>query len=90
LDAGDYVTHFLNGGRELGDVVKTSIGTRWLDASGVLWHRLDPGVLVAAEHAKETVQAVIRLTGGNPTPSVVDIRGAAFADRAARDGFCRG
>ena len=71
----------------LSEVVKTSIGTMWIDASGVLWHRLDAGVLVTAGHAQETLQAVRRLTGGNPVPTIVDIRGAAFADRAARDGF---
>ena len=59
----------------------------WIDEFGVLWHRLDAGVIVTVEHAQETIQAVLRLTAGDPVPSVVDIRGAAFADRAARDGF---
>jgi len=59
----------------------------WMDSSGVLWHRLDSGVLVTAQHAVETLQAVQELTAGKPAPAVVDIRGAAFADRAARDGF---
>ena len=67
--------------------MKTSIGTMWIDRSGVLWHRLDIGVLVTEEHAEETLQAVRELTGGKPVPAIVDIRGAAFADRAARDGF---
>lgn len=59
----------------------------WIDEFGVLWHRLDAGVVVTVEQAEETVQAVLRLTAGDPAPSVVDIRGAAFADRAARDAF---
>ncbi|MDH3259940.1 MAG: hypothetical protein OEM84_03095 [Acidimicrobiia bacterium] len=67
--------------------VKTAIGTMWIDASGVLWHRLDAGVIVTGEHAKETLKAVHELTSGQPVPAVVDIRGTAFADRAARDGF---
>jgi hypothetical protein len=81
------ITPFSGVGDGMSDFVKTSIGTMWIDASGVLWHRLDPGVVVTAEHARETVQAVLRLTAGSPAPSIVDIRGAAFADRAARDGF---
>ena len=71
----------------MGETIKTSIGSMWIDTSGMLWHRLDAGVLVTADHAGETVAAVRRLTGGRPVPAVVDIRGAAFADRAARDGF---
>ncbi len=71
----------------MSETVKTSIGTLWVDTFGVLWHRLDADALVTAEHADETLQAVLRLTGGRHTPAVVDIRGVAFADRAARDGF---
>jgi hypothetical protein len=71
----------------LAETIKTSIGTMWLDESGLLWHRLDVGVTVTADDAVETLSAVRSLTAGKPVPAVVDIRGAAFADRAARDGF---
>jgi hypothetical protein len=69
------------------ETIKTSIGVMWVDESGVLWHRLDAGVLVTADRADETVQAVRELTAGKPVPAIIDIRGAAFADRAARDAF---
>lgn len=59
----------------------------WIDGSGVLWHRLDQGVLITEESARETLSFVRELTGGKAVPAIVDIRGAAFADRAARDGF---
>jgi hypothetical protein len=67
--------------------VKTPIGTMWLDETGVLWHRLDAGVAVTVEDAEATLAAVHSLTSGRPVPAIVDIRGAGFADRAARDGF---
>lgn len=66
---------------------RTPIGTIWLDEAGVLWHRLDPGVAVSFDDVQATFGVVRSLTGGKQVPAVVDIRGAAFADRAARDGF---
>lgn len=59
----------------------------WLDGSGLLWHRLDEGVSVTVQDVEETLAAVRTLTAGRHVPAVVDIRGAGFADRAARDGF---
>lgn len=72
------------------ETIRTSIGTMWVDEFGVLWHRLETGVAVTADDVRETMTAVHSLTGGRPTPAVVDIRGAAFADRAARNGFATG
>lgn len=66
---------------------RTPIGTVWLDEAGVLWHRLDAGVAVSVDDVRATWEVVRTITGGRPVPAVVDIRGAAFADRAARDGF---
>jgi hypothetical protein len=66
---------------------RTPIGTIWLDETGLLWHRLDAGVAVSFDDVQATVGVVRSITGGKPVPAVVDIRGAAFADRAARDGF---
>jgi hypothetical protein len=71
----------------LAETIKTSIGTMWLDEAGLLWHRLDEGVSVSAQDVEETLAAVRSLTAGKRVPAVVDIRGAGFADRAARDGF---
>ena len=57
----------------------------WLDESGLLWHRLDRGVTVRAEHADVIREAVKHVSKGAPVRAVVDISGVQFADRAARD-----
>jgi hypothetical protein len=59
----------------------------WIDEAGVLWHRLDTGITVRAEHAPEVASAVDQLSGGNRVRAVVDISGVQFADRQARDAF---
>jgi len=69
------------------DCVRTPIGTLSIDESGLLWHRLDSGVVVDVDAARQTVDAVRQITSGRAMPAVVDIRGVAFADKAARDGF---
>jgi hypothetical protein len=57
----------------------------WLDESGLLWHRLDEGVVVRVEHAAGIREAVERVSKGAPVRAVVDISGVQFADRDARD-----
>lgn len=57
----------------------------WIDAAGLLWHRLDDGITVRAEHADAIRDAVIDLSDGAPVRAVVDVSGVKFADRQARD-----
>ena len=69
--------------------VKTPVGTMWLDGNGLLWHKLDAGIVVEVEHAAGVRQATAALTGGRPTRAVVDISEVEFASRAARDAFAQ-
>lgn len=71
------------------DVTRTPVGSMWRDDRGLLWHRLDPDIVVRAEHAPAVACIVERLSGGRPVRAVVDISGVQFADRAARDAFSR-
>jgi hypothetical protein len=57
----------------------------WLDEAGLLWHRLDHGVTVRADHAGGIREAVQEVSRGKPVRAVVDISGVQFADRTARD-----
>ncbi len=68
--------------------VTTPIGTMWM-ADGVLWHRIRPGVVVDAAAAEEVSRITAELTGGDPVPTVIDVRDVAFAEREARDLFAR-
>lgn len=70
----------------MSDVVPTPIGKMWT-ADGVVWHRIDPGATVDTEAAQEVTRITAELTGGEPMPVVVDLRGVAFAERDARDLF---
>ena len=69
--------------------IRTPVGAMWIDEGGLLWHRLDPGVVVRAEHAARIRQATAALTGGRPVRAVVDISGVEFANRSARDAFAQ-
>ena len=69
--------------------VRTPVGTMWIDGSGLLWHKLDAGIVVRVEHAAAIRQVVAALTGGRPVRAVVDISGVEFANRAARDAFAQ-
>lgn len=65
--------------------VKTPIGEMWL-AEGLLCHRIDE-IVVSEEAAADVQQAIQDLTGGRPTPAVVDIRAIGYAGPKARDMF---
>jgi len=57
----------------------------WI-AEGVLWHRIDDPVV--SEEAAEGVTAAVReMTGGIPTPAIVDIRSIGYARQEVRDLF---
>lgn len=65
--------------------IKTPVGEMWLD-DGVLWHRIDE--VVVSEDAARAIEAAVRqLTGGNPTPAIVDIRQIGYAKAEVRDLF---
>ncbi len=66
--------------------MRSPIGEMTMDGR-VLIHRLDPGVVVAAEHAEEVRRVAAALTGGSPFSAVVDMRDIGFADRKAREVF---
>ena len=68
--------------------VPTPVGKMWM-VDGVLWHRIDPGAVIDAEAAAEVQRITGELTGGARVPTVIDIRGVAFAEREARDLFAR-
>lgn len=68
--------------------VATPVGTMWM-ADGVLWHRLRPGAVIDAAAAAEVNRITVELTGGAQVPTVIDLRGVAFAEREARDLFAR-
>lgn len=61
----------------------------WIDDAGLLWHRLDEGVTVHAEHVDEVRESIQQLSNGEPVRAVVDISGVHFADRAAREAFSK-
>ena len=69
------------------DVWRTPVGAMWIDEVGLLWHRLDSGITVRAEHAPGVARAVGELSEGRPVRAVVDISSVQFADRSARDAF---
>lgn len=58
----------------------------WVE-EGILWHRLDEDLVVSAEDAIETVRMVRELTGDQPLPAVVDMRGLAYAGPEVREMF---
>ena len=66
---------------------KTPIGTAWLDANGILWHRLDFGVRVNASTARDTVTALAELLGDRVAPAIVDIGEMQYATPEAREVF---
>ena len=72
---------------EHNQTTRTPVGRVWIDDAGLLWHRLDPGIVVRAEHAAHVAEVVTSLSNGRPVRAVVDISGVQFADREARDAF---
>ena len=66
--------------------VRTAIGTMWIE-DGVLWHRLETQDTITEEHALSVIDAIERLTEGNPMPAVVDMSHIGFATAAARSRF---
>ncbi|MDH3730149.1 MAG: hypothetical protein OES13_03325 [Acidimicrobiia bacterium] len=69
--------------------IRTPIGEARLE-SGILWHVIDPTTRVHEEQARKTVVTLAELisrAGVKCLPAVVDMRGVAFADRAARKVF---
>ena len=71
------------------DRVQTPIGEMWMD-DGVLVHEITTFDVITADHAEAVVAAVKRLTGGRPTPAVVDIRAVGYALPEARHAFAGG
>ena len=69
--------------------LKTPIGTAWIDADGIMWHRLDDGVRVSGPLARETVRVMARLLSERPAPAIVDITSISFADQEAREIFAQ-
>ncbi|NNC92252.1 MAG: hypothetical protein HKN80_07135 [Acidimicrobiia bacterium] len=69
----------------MSEPIRTPIGMMWVNEAGLLYHRLDEGVIVRAEHAAGIREAVREVSGGAPIRAVVDISGVEFADRKARD-----
>ncbi len=65
---------------------ETPIGEMWLE-DGILWHRVDTADTITEDNARAVVALVGQITGGQPTPSVVDIRSIGFASKGARQGF---
>lgn len=65
--------------------VRTSIGEMWLE-DGLLWHRIDDRV-VSVDAAQEIEAAIRELTGGRPTPAIVDIRSIGYAGPEVRSLF---
>ncbi|MDH3207145.1 MAG: hypothetical protein OEO79_11070 [Gemmatimonadota bacterium] len=68
---------------------KTPIGTAWIDAEGILWHRLDEGVSVSGSLAERTAEVLSEVLAERPAPAIVDITNLSFADEEARDVFAR-
>ncbi len=68
------------------DRTRTPIGEMWVE-DGILWHRLDNDLVVTADDAAETVRIVGELTGGEPLPAIVDMRGVAYAGPDVREMF---
>lgn len=65
---------------------KTPIGEMWLE-DGILWHRVDTADTITEDDARGVVSIVQQITGGQPMPTVVDIRSIGFASKEARRGF---
>lgn len=62
--------------------VKTAVGEMWLE-DGILWHRVEE--IVVSEEAALGIEAAVRqLTGGTPTPAIVDIRSIGYAGPEVR------
>jgi len=73
-------------GPERGDVTTTPLGDMWMD-DGVLVHKITHFDVITSEQASDVVQAVKRLTKGEPTVAVVDIRAVGYALPEARNAF---
>ena len=69
--------------------IKTPIGTAWMDADGILWHRMDDGVSVSGSLAQRTADVIGELLDGRAAPAIVDITDIRFADGEAREVFAR-
>ena len=65
--------------------MKTPVGEMWLE-DGLLWHRIDE-VVVTEDAARDIEAAVREMTGGRPTPAIVDMRSIGYAKVEARDLF---
>lgn len=65
--------------------ITTAVGEMWLE-DGVLWHRIDD-ILVSKEEATDVATAIRKMTGGKPTPAIVDIRSIGYAKQEVRDLF---
>lgn len=65
---------------------KTPIGEMWLD-DGILFHRVDSADTITGDDAHAVVSIVSEITGGQPTPAIIDIRSIGFASKEARQGF---
>lgn len=76
--------------KERGDLRSTPIGEMRLVRPGVIVHRLEEGISVAAEDAEVVKQLTAELAAGQPVVMVVDMRQVAFAERDARDAFSEG
>ena len=70
----------------MSELHKTPIGEMWLE-DGILWHRVDTADTITEDDARAVVNIVRQITGGQPTPTVVDIRSIGFASKEARLGF---
>lgn len=67
-------------------VVKTPIGTMWLE-NDVLVHEVTAFDVITQDQARAVVDAVKHLTGGRPVVAVVDIRSVGYALPEARHAF---
>lgn len=68
-----------------GEPIKTPVGEMWL-ADGLLWHRIDE-IVVSEDAARGITAAIQEMTGGVPTPAIVDIRSIGYAKQEVRDLF---
>ena len=65
--------------------IETPVGEMWLEG-GILWHRIDD-IVVSEDAARGIENAVRTMTGGKPTPVIVDIRAIGYAKLEVRDFF---
>jgi len=49
--------------------IKTPIGTAWIDAEGILWHRLDDEVNVSGDLALGTAEVIREMLAGRSAPA---------------------